>query len=254
MNKENGFDTRLTAVIHKDPTYNVISFPRFLSYYMVPSCLEINDNSVCIANNIDIEYHDGHDSVIYIPYSMARRLDSEITASDICIEHVHVLGASLSVVDMCANHKELKYREWNRFKISESYCKENNQSTKCEKGLIVIPKKLNKLLSHIQYIGYFYDGTAGKVYPTRDYDMRISTVTGDDTLYISPDLANHLAIPQVHAGQLLCFGTKRKGEEEIGIKEETKNEPLKRFQLPTTSILNKSIGDGSLVILSIPFP
>lgn len=256
MNKENSSDPGLTAIVSTDLTCNLISFPRSLSYHMVPTCLEVNDNSVCIGDDIDIVYHDGHDSAIYIPYKIAHKLDSEITINDnMCIEHVHVLGASLTVVDMCANHKELQYSEWNNFKISESSCKVNNQFTKYEKGLIVIPKKLHKLLSYIQYIGYFnYDGTAGKVYPTRDYDMRISTVTGDNTLYISPDLANHLAIPQVHVGQLLCFGTKKKGGEEMDIKEETKNEPLKHFQLPTTSILNKSIGEESQVILSIPFP
>lgn len=247
----NSIDTGFTANIYsKETRCNLISFPRFLSYYMVPTFLEVNNNFAIIGNNIN--YHDGHDSVIYIPYKIACGLDSEISKDDTYIEHVHVLGSPLTLTDACAYNKDLNYIKWDDYKLAESYKKGGNQLTKCKNGLIIIPKKLNNMISYIKYIGYFkYDGT-GIIYPTSEYDIRILT-TDDNTLYIPPDLAEFLEIPK-HEGQLLCFGT-IKGEGNMNTIEEkniTESVSEIHFQLPAT-ILNKSIGEKPEVVLNIPF-
>ena len=100
---------------------------------MVPTFLDVKDKSIVIGNNININYHDGHDSVIYIPYKVACGLDSEIDKNDTCIEHVHVLGSPLTLIDACANNKDLKYIELDDYKLAESYKKRrkiNSQSAK----------------------------------------------------------------------------------------------------------------------------
>lgn len=248
---ENNTDTGFTANIYsKDSRCKLISFPRFLSYYMVPTFLEVNDKVVIIGNTID--YHDGHDSVIYIPYKVACGLDSEINKNDTCIEHVHVLGFPLTLTDACAYNKDLKYIKYDDYKLAESYEKGENQFTKCKNGLIIIPKKLNNIMSNIRYIGYFKYGGVGRIYPTNKCDIRIST-TDDNILYIPPDLAEFLEISN-HEGQLLCFGT-IKGEGNMNTVEEkniTESVSEIHFQLPAT-ILNKSIGEKPEVILNIPF-
>lgn len=244
-----------TAIIHKDPTVNVISFPKSVSYYLVPLFIHRSDKTIDIKENnlYDIEYHDDQDSVIYIPYKLAYQLDNSITTDDTCIEYVHVFGFALTIGDVCAIHKELQHIEWNSFNIAESYKKVQNQYAHYKKGMIIVPKALNEKLPHIKYIGYFNFDNTGKIYPTDEYDIRAST-TDDHNLYISPDLANQIGIPEIHTGQLICFGTYRKGEE-MDIEEErniAKSESLKRFQLPTRT-LNKSFGADTQVILSIPF-
>lgn len=255
MKIENSTGVEFTAIIYStSPTCNLISFPRFLSYYMVPTFLNVKDKSVVIGNDININYHDGHDSVIYIPYKVACRLDSEIDKNDTCIEHVYALGLPLTLINACANNKDLKYVEWNDYKLAESYEKGENQFTKCKNGLIIIPKKLNNMMSNIKYIGYFNCDGTGRIYPISKYDIRLST-TDDNTLYISPDLAEFLKIPKNHNEPLICFGTiKEVGNMNI-IEEKNITESISdiHFQLPA-SILYKSIGEESQTILSIPFP
>lgn len=147
MKTENSTDAGFTAIIYStSPTCNLISFPRFLSYHIVPTFLDVKDKSIVIGNNININYHDVHDSVIYIPYKVACGLDSEIDKNDTCIEHVYVLGSPLTLIDACANNKDLKYIEWDNYKLAESYKKGENQFTKCKNGLIIIPKKLNNMM------------------------------------------------------------------------------------------------------------
>ena len=250
MKSENSTDAGFTANIYsKETRCNLISFPRFLLNCMVPTFLEVNNNFVAIGNNIN--YHDGHDSTIYIPYKVACSLDSEISEDDTYIEHMHVLGFPLTLTDACAYNKDLKYIKYDDYKLAESYEKGENQFTKCKNGLIIIPKKLNNIMSNIRYIGYFKYEDVGIIYPTYKYDIRIST-TDDNTLYIPPDLAEFLEISN-HEGQLLCFGT-IKGEGNMNTIEEkniTKNVSEIHFQLPAT--INKSIGEKPEVVLSIPF-
>ncbi len=244
-----------TAIIHKDPTVNVISFPKSVSYCLVPLFIHRSDKTIDIKENnlYDIEYHDDQDSVIYIPYKLAYQLDNSITTDDTCIEYVHVFGFALTIGDVCAIHKELQHIEWNSFNIAESYKKVQNQYAHYKKGMIIVPKALNEKLPHIKYIGYFNFDNTGKIYPTDEYDIRVST-TDDHNLYISPDLANQIGIPEIHTGQLICFGTYRKGEYMNSEIEETKvgMEVLAHFQLPTRT-LNKSFGNGPVAVLNVPF-
>lgn len=254
MKIENSTYVEFTAIIYStSPTCNLISFPRFLSYRMVPTFLNVKDKSVVIGNDININYHDGHDSVIYIPYKVACRLDSEIDKNDTCIEHVYALGSPLTLIDACANNKDLKYIEWDDYKLAESYKKGENQFTKCKNGLIIIPKKLNNMMSNIKYIGYFNCDGTGRIYPINKYDISLST-TDDNTLYIPPDLAEFLKIPKNHNDPLICFGTiKEVGNMNI-IEEKNITESVSEihFQLLATTL--KSIGEESQTILSIPFP